>query len=240
MRPPPERMLLFATPEHGCSYLPGRRAVTVFVDPHCPKTPEVYGRLAELGFRRSGSHVYRPRCPRCAACVPVRIPVAEFTPRRRHRRTLRRNRDLVAGTVAPAFRDEHFALYRRYLSSRHPGGGMDDPEPAQFMDFLSSSWSDTRFVEFRLDGALLAVAVCDRFPDGLSAVYTFFDPDATARSLGVYTVLWQIEHARALGLRWLYLGYYIEACQKMRYKSEYLPQEHLVGDRWTPVRSPAA
>ena len=232
MRPLPDQVMLFATPEHGCSYLDGRRAVTLFVDPHCAKSPDLYARLASLGFRRSGAHVYRPRCPECHACLPVRVPVEAFHPRRRHRRVLARNADLDVSIAEPGYSDEYFELYRRYLGERHPGGGMDDPDPAQFVEFLTSPWSDTAFVEFRLASRLLAVAVMDRFPEAISAVYTFFEPEVVERSLGSLAILWQIEHARRAGLRWLYLGYLIEECQKMAYKGEYQPQEHLVDGQW--------
>lgn len=235
MRPLPDQVMLFATPEHPCSYIDGRRAVTLFVDPHCTKSPELYARLATLGFRRSGAHVYRPRCPECHACLPVRVPIDAFRPRRRHRRILARNADLDVTVVEARYYEEHFELYRRYLESRHPGGGMDDPDPSQFVEFLTSAWSDTVFVEFRLGSRLLSVAVVDRFAQALSAVYTYFEPDAPDRSLGTLAILWQIEHARLGGRRWLYLGYLIEECKKMAYKGDFLPQERFVDGRWTPV-----
>jgi arginine-tRNA-protein transferase len=232
MKPAPEHVLLYATPEHACSYVDGRRAVTLFVDPHCPKDPRLYARLANLGFRRSGEHIYRPRCPACHACEPVRLPVTAFAPRRSHRRTWRTNEDLEVRLLEPGFRPEHFALYERYLGRRHRGGGMDEPTPDQFLAFLASPWSDTTFVEFRHHGALLAVAVQDRFPNGLSAVYSFYEPENSARSLGTYTILWQIAHARELGLRWLYLGYRIDDCRKMSYKAQFRPQQRLVDGQW--------
>ena len=229
------RIPLYATPEHECSYLPGQTAVTLFVDPGCEKGLDLYTALSDQGFRRSGGHLYRPSCPDCTACVPVRVPVDEFQLRRRHRRTWRRNADLEPAIVPAAFRDEHYALYRRYLAARHPGGGMDDPSPDQFTGFLTSPWAETAFVEFRLRGALLAVAVVDRLQDGLSAVYSFFDPAAARRSLGAYTVLWEIREARRRGLDWLYLGYWNEGTRKMCYKSDYLPQERLDDGRWVRV-----
>jgi arginine-tRNA-protein transferase len=130
------------------------------------------------------------------------------------------------------FDQEHFDLYRRYTRLRHPGGGMDTDEPAQYRGFLISPWADTRFVEFRKEGRLLAVAVTDVMNQGLSAVYTFFDPDEPRRSLGVYAVLWQIDYARREGLPWVYLGYWIAETAKMSYKTRYRPLEAYLGGEW--------
>lgn len=226
-------LAFYSTPRYACSYLPGREAVTLFADPSIAKTPTLYAQLSAYGFRRSGEHLYRPRCPHCSACVPVRVPVEEFEPSRAQRRTWRRNADLEVRVRAAEFDVEHFALYRRYLGSRHAGGGMDNPTVESYMDFLTATWSETEFHELRLGGQLLAVAVVDRMPEALSAVYTFFDPGHPARSLGRQAVLHQIDHARREGLRWVYLGYWIQDCRKMLYKNEYQPLEHYVDGHWT-------
>lgn len=223
----------FATPPHNCSYLADQEAVTVFADPEYPKTQALYSALSRYGFRRSGQHIYRPRCPGCEACVPVRIPVQEFVPRRSQRRNLRVNQDLNVAGRAPIFREEHYRLYCRYLDARHKGGGMDNPSRQQYLQFLSSSWSDTTFYEFRLGPDLLGVAVSDRLDDGLSAVYTFFDPELPDRGLGVYSILWEIREARRQGLEWLYLGYWIADSPKMRYKTDYRPLEFFRDGRWS-------
>ena len=170
------KLAFYASEEHPCSYLPDRQTVLLFADPSARITNALYSRLADHGFRRSGQHVYRPSCPGCAACVPVRIPVEEFTPRRNQRRVARNNRDLDVIVSAPEFRLEHFRLYRRYIQQRHRGGGMDDPDPERYLEFLTSPWSETRFYEFRHAGRLVAVAVVDHLAQALSAVYTFFDP----------------------------------------------------------------
>ena len=221
-----------ATPPHPCHYLPGQQAVTLFADPRAGMSTVLYGQLVEHGFRRSGSDVYRPMCPRCQACVPVRIPVAHMAHRRRERRIWRGNADLRASPQPSEFRNEHYDLYCRYLAARHPGGGMDNPDPGGYLRFLRSDWCETRFVEFRLAGKLLAVAVTDVLPNGLSAVYTFYEPEAARRSLGTYTILWQVEEARRLGLPWLFLGYWIEACDKMRYKGHFRPLQALRDGHW--------
>lgn len=225
---------LFASPPHACSYLPGRQAVTTFVDPLLPKSSDLYAALLRLGFRRSGEQIYAPNCPGCEACVPVRIPVAQFRPRRSQRRIEKRNLDLRVTVRRPAFRSEEFALYREYLAARHSGGGMDDPAPEQYLEFLSSSWSDTVFFAFSLGPRTVAVAVADCLGDSMSAVYTFFSPHLPERALGVNAILFEIEEARRRGLRWLYLGYWLSECAKMRYKADYHPQERLLEGAWQP------
>ena len=231
----PGKLLLFVTPPHQCSYLRDESATTAFVDPSYPKDPWLYSMLSRLGFRRSGEHVYRPACHDCHECVPLRLPVREFRPRRSQRRTWRANRDLTVVERDDRFRDEHFDLYRRYLAHRHPGGGMDNPTPRAYLEFLTSSWAETVFCEFRYRNELLAVSVTDCLPDALSAVYAFFAPEHERRGLGSYAILRQIELARRRDLEWLYLGYWIEACAKMSYKQHYLPQERLVDGAWVRV-----
>ena len=165
----------------------------------------------------------------------MRVPVARFRPRRIHRRVRSANRDL-AFRVRPAhFEPRHFALYRRYLAARHPGGGMDDPSPGQYRNFLTSAWCDTVFFEYSLGTVVVAVSVIDRLADAFSCVYTFFDPAHGRRSLGTYAILHAIDAARRRSLEWLYLGYYIADSPKMRYKADFRPQEQFVGERWAPV-----
>ena len=232
----PPRLRLYATPGHPCSYLAGREARTVFVDPGYPKSTALYTELSRFGFRRSGAHIYRQECARCNECIPIRIPVARFRPRRIHRRVRAANRDLTCRIRPARFEPEHFALYRRYISARHAGGGMDDPTPGQYRDFLTSAWSDTLFFEYSLGGAVLAVSVVDRLSDALSCVYSFFDPAHGRRSLGTYAILHAIESAHREALDWLYLGYFIADCPKMRYKADYHPHERYIGGRWTAIR----
>lgn len=209
---------------HTCGYLPERQARNLVADPEVIDQP-IYDRLARLGFRRSGDHVYRPHCPGCDACESLRIPVQRFTPNRSQRRIWQRNQDLHTEVVDCLFRDEHFALFSTYLKARHLGGGMDDTTPESYLDFITSPWSDTRLVEFRHQRQLLAVAVVDYLADGLSAVYTYFDPNQTRRSLGIQAILWQIYESQRLQLPWTYLGYWIANCEKMRYKADFVPHE---------------
>ncbi len=229
------QLKFFATPKHACSYLEQREATTLFVDPAAPIDNPLYSALSSMGFRRSGRHIYRPHCEACSACIPIRVPVSRFDARRSQRRVWMRNQDLSVRLSDPELTAENYALYARYIEQRHADGDMHPPSPEQFRSFLLCDWSDTRFVEFRDRDRLLAVAVMDQVQDGLSAIYTFFDPELHSRSLGVHAVLWQIAHAEELGLPFLYLGYWIKQCQKMNYKSSYRPLEMFIGERWIEV-----
>lgn len=229
---PGQEIAFFASAPHDCSYLPAQTAVTVFADPDAPMDMARYSALAELGFRRSGKHVYIPHCPGCRACVPARIPVLDFLANRNQRRTWRQNQQITAHITTPVFNQEHFDLYRRYIRTRHRDGGMDNPSEENYLEFLSSAWTMTEFVEFRDDSKLVAVAVMDILNHGLSCVYTFFDPENSSASLGRYALLWQIEEARRRGLTWVFLGFWINDCKKMQYKQEYRPLELFLDNRW--------
>ncbi len=223
---------LFTTPASECNYLTGKNASTLFVDPRYPLDKSTYSLLSSHGFRRSGQHLYRPYCQQCHACIPVRIPVDAFSENRNQRRNLKRNQQLQMTIVKDEFSEEHFNLYCDYIQSRHRGGGMDNPDPVRYMEFLTSDWCETEFIEFRDHGKLISVAVLDCLENGLSAVYTFFDPDYPERSLGRLGVLTEIKLARQRHLPWLYLGYWISACQKMSYKNEYQPLEFFYDGDW--------
>ena len=223
----------YATPPHECNYLPDREAITLFADPCFPKNARLYAALADCGFRRSGEHLYIPHCNACSACTAVRVPVHEHSLSSSQKRTWKRNGDLSITHRAPEYDEEHFLLYQRYLKSRHPGGGMDEPTPESYMDFLTSSWSETVFYEMRdQTNALVALAVADLIDHALSAVYTFYAPEQGRRSLGRYAILYEIEQARAMNLKWLYLGYWINECRKMAYKTEYQPMEYYRDNQW--------
>ena len=222
----------FTTPAHDCSYLEGRQAITLFVDPLARIDKRVYSALSEVGFRRSGNHVYRPYCQGCSACIPVRVPVQRFHPSRRQSRVWRRNRHITVTRVPPRVTGEYFDLYRRYIDSRHADGDMYPASEQQFESFLVDGRPEASFYEFRQSGELLAIAVADDLLDGMSAIYTFFDPDCGKRSLGVFAVLWLIEETRRRAMPHLYLGYWIKQCQKMNYKLDYRPIEMFVNNYW--------
>jgi arginine-tRNA-protein transferase len=225
----------FTTPEHDCSYLPDEQAITLFVDPHTVIDTAVYSSLSAVGFRRSGSHIYRPYCQNCSACIPVRVPVAEFAPKRRHHRVLKKNSSVEVLANPPKLTDEYFALYDRYIKQRHADGDMYPAELNQFESFLVKGREEAVFYEFREHGRLLAVAVADILLDGVSAIYTFFEPEDQERSLGVYAILWLLEETRKQSLDFLYLGYWIKNCQKMNYKTDYKPIELYINNRWVSL-----
>lgn len=223
---------LFATQPHPCSYIDGEQATTVFVDPEAKVDVELYSQLSQLGFRRSGSHLYRPQCASCQACVSCRIPVALFKPNRSQRRCWLKNQDITIISVNRIDSLEHYNLYSRYIESRHQDGDMYPPSEEQYKAFLTSEWGATHYLELRLDGCLIGVSVCDQLDDGLSAVYTYYDAELADRSLGKFVILTQIYRAQSLGLNYVYLGYWIKQCEKMNYKIEYRPLELLINRRW--------
>ena len=231
----PRDLLFYASEEHPCSYLTGEDAITLFADPDATMTPELYSALSDMGFRRSGEYVYAPRCPRCSACLPVRLPVRAFVPDRSQRRNRALNQDLEVRVLPARFDPAHFALYQRYIHSRHPDGSMAAPDEDQYNRFFGSRWCDTCYVEFSLDGRPLAIAVIDVLESGLSAVYTFFEPAEHQRGLGVFAVLWLIEEAGRRGLPYLYLGYLIHDSPKMSYKARYRPLEVFRNGVWQPL-----
>lgn len=226
----------FATPEHECSYLEGREAKTLFVDPQEVIDFEAYSQLSDLGFRRSGKHIYRPYCSHCQACISVRVRCREFTPSKSQKRIINKNKDLQVITVPPQFTDEYYALYEYYINTRHSDGDMYPPTPDQFSAFLIDGGQKSCFYEFRDSiGKLVALAVTDYLAQGLSAIYTFYDPDEAARSIGSYAILWQLKKVQQLELEYLYLGYWIRECQKMSYKTAYGPLEMLLNGDWVVI-----
>lgn len=226
------RLALYLSAPHECSYLPERSSQSVFADPDAPMSVSLYSHLLRRGFRRSGRHVYAPHCERCAQCTSVRIPVDEFEPRRTHRRVLKANPDVEVIERPAEFDAEHFDLYQRYTRARHEDGEMAKASGSEYMRFLSSDWCETRFLELRAQEQLIAVAVTDVIDDGLSAVYTFFDPELKSRSLGTLGILRQIELARVRRRPYLYLGYWIQDSRKMAYKGRFRPLELWQGGIW--------
>ncbi len=228
---------LYLSAPSACAYRPDQLSRTMFVDPRRSLNANQRETLSALGFRRSGPTYYRPCCPQCSACESARVAVNEFQANRQQRRCWQRNQDLIASWSAAQATEERYVLYQRYLRARHADGDMDPDDAEGFERFLCSpDNAPTQHLLFRdTQGQLLAVAVVDRLLSGLSAVYSFFDPDQPARSLGRYVILRLIDACRAAHLPWLYLGYYIADCDKMRYKAEYQPQQRFIADGWHPA-----
>mgnify|MGYP000959233712 FL=1 len=223
---------LCLTEPHDCSYLESRRSTTAFVDPSLSIDTDLYSRMTAMGFRRSGPYLYAPMCGQCSACVPARVPVADFILNRNQRRCWAKNADIMIEQVESINLGEHFPLYARYINERHREGDMYPPSRKQFEEFLGNPWESTQFLEFRLAGKLIGCAVVDIINHGLSAIYTYFDPAYTDRSLGNLAILFQIGMAQRLGLDHLYLGYWIADCAKMKYKTNYRPLELYRENNW--------
>lgn len=218
-----DNVRLFQTLPHSCGYFAERTAQNLVIDPAAPQLDQLYGAALERGFRRAGGHLYLPHCGHCRACTPCRIDVEHFTPDRAQKRCMKRNADIVISESMAGYNAERHTLYERYLRQRHPGGGMDEADASDFRRFLTAPWSPTLFLEMRLAKRLVGVAVTDVCTNGLSAVYTFFDPDEHARSLGTFAILQQVALARRRGLPWVYLGFWIEGHPKMDYKRRFRP-----------------
>ena len=233
----------YLTAPAACPYLPDETERKVFTHLVGPRAADMNDLLTQGGFRRSQNIAYRPACEACRACISVRILVDEFSPARSMRRVLAANRDIVSSEMPARPTSEQFSLFRTYLDSRHQKGGMSDMSALDYAVMIEDTHVNTRVIEYRIReegaglhaaprGTLVAAALSDVMADGLSMVYSFFNPDMAARSLGSFMVLDHVERARAMGLPHVYLGYWVKGSQKMDYKTRFTPQEHLVASGW--------
>lgn len=227
-----QNLSLYITAEHDCGYYDDRLTANLIPDPQIEMNSPLYGLLVSKGFRRSGEFVYRPHCKLCSACIPCRINTNNFKPSRNQRRCLKNNNDLTTRVVNAQFKEEYFSLYRRYLNSRHADGNMVDPTRDDYNSFLLNNWQSSIFIESRLNDQLLSVAVVDYLPNGLSAVYTFFEPEQSKRSLGTFAILQQVWLAKLYMLPHIYLGYWIKDHPKMDYKQNFKGLEIYQQDQW--------
>jgi arginine-tRNA-protein transferase len=239
----------YVTAPQACPYLPGRLERKLFTHLTHDKPAALIDNLLKGGFRRSQNIAYMPYCEGCHACVSVRVLVDEFEMGRTMRRVMDRNSDLVSRQVAPVPTSEQYSLFRSYIDTRHADGGMADMSVLDYAMMVEDSVINTFLTEYREKPAedpldsdpttwpLKSVALCDRLSDGISMVYSFYDPEDATRSLGTHMILDHIEYARRLGLPYLYLGYWIRGSRKMNYKTRFQPQEQLTANGWLRVRA---
>jgi arginine-tRNA-protein transferase len=235
---PPLRIpqFFYTTTAQPCPYLPARMERKILVDLAVPDADTLHSRLSATGFRRSHTLAYAPLCAGCSACIPIRLPVAAFAPSRTQKRVWNRNTDLSATLLPPVATGEQYELFRQYLNTRHADGEMANMTARDYRIMVEETTVDTQIIEFRTaDNKLVAVSLTDTLDDGLSAVYSFYDPQQTTRSLGVYVVLFLIHQTFLLGRPYLYLGYWIPGSPKMAYKSRFRPAEILRDDTWQPL-----
>lgn len=226
---------LFITDQSPCSYLDKRNSRSTFIHPSFSLNTPVYSQLIEQGFRRSGSEVYTPQCPSCSECIATRLIVEQFSPSKNQKRCLKKNKQTSIIIKPARFEQQHYDMYMRYQQGRHNDGSMADSSKEDYINFLTSDWCNTLFVEFSVDDQCVAVAIVDLLDNALSAVYTFFDPDYSHLSLGTYAVLWQIEFAQQKGLEFVYLGFWIKDCGKMSYKTQYQPIQGFIDKEWVNI-----
>ncbi len=228
------------TQPYPCGYLPDKTARSEVVEPGNRIDTTLYNQLLEQGYRRSGHFIYRPRCDQCQACLSVRVKAPIFKPNRSQRRSWKKHCHLTYQEHQLHFSEEHFLLYQRYQAARHACNSADEDKRAQYQDFLLQSHVDTKLVTFYDNKQLCMISLIDKLEDGLSSVYTFYDPDIPHASLGTYNILWQIQLCKTLGLRHLYLGYWIKEHSKMNYKVNFRPLEILIDGHWLPYEQMAA
>ncbi|MFT6034224.1 MAG: arginyl-tRNA--protein-N-Asp/Glu arginylyltransferase [Arenicella sp.] len=223
---------LYETVLDDCPYLSDQKSASIIVDPDHQIDKDLFSTLSRSGFRRSGEMLYSPKCPNCSACVSVRIPSTEFKPSRGQKRVLKKNSDLQASIEEVRFEQEHFDMYFSYQQQRHSGSSMCDDDTSKYLSFIESSYSRSKFLCFRLNGKLIGITVLDQFDGGISAVYTFFDPDYSNRSIGTYAILYALKLSKVHNIPFVYLGYWIDGSPKMNYKRKFKPLQGYIDRQW--------
>ena len=226
---------LFETVVEECPYLEGQESASILIDPDEQVKPALFALLSKSGFRRSGNMLYTPKCPSCSACVSVRIPTLLFTLSRSQKRVWRKNTDLKVTIEDVRFKQEHFDLYLKYQHHRHPESSMCDADPKKYTSFIESDFSASKFICFYHGEELIGISVIDQFDGGISAVYTFFNPQYSNRSLGTYAILYLTKLARLRGIPYVYLGYWVDQSKKMDYKRKFAPLEGYSARKWSPL-----
>lgn len=218
-----------------CSYLPDRQEqLLVILDPSCYSSNK-FESLLGLGFRRSGNQIYRPHCPICSACSSVRVLADEFMPTKSQKRKLNKAKNRFEVKYSQVEREQYYPLYSKYISLRHQDGSMYPPDKSQFQSFLFCSWLTITFIELWDQENLVAVAVTDCMDNAISAIYTFFDPDYEHFSLGTVMILQQLKFAKQQHKQFVYLGYQIDECDKMKYKTQFLPAQKQLNNQWVAI-----
>lgn len=230
------KLRLYQSTPSPCSYLPARTAHHHISDPYITLSPKIYGCLLDIGFRRTGERIHRPNCTQCDQCVSLRVPVAQFIANKNQRRLMKKNKDIEVTIVTSPTPQKYYGLYEQYILTRHPDTESMQNVEDTFQNFLFSRWSQTFAVEFKLPGnELVCVALCDPINQGWSAVYTFYNTEYLSRSLGTYAILSQIDYLRTNNLKYLYLGYWVNDCDKMNYKTSFRPCEGFKNQQWVTL-----
>lgn len=226
---------LFETVVDDCPYLEGQQSASILVDPDHQIDSHLFSLLSRSGFRRSGEMLYAPKCPTCNACISVRIPTDRFKPSRGQKRVWRRNLSLRVEIEDVSFQPEHFELYLRYQQARHPDSSMCDDDPQKYVSFIKSRFSESRFLSIYDEERLIGISVIDQFSGGISAVYTFFDPAESSRSLGTFAIMYMLKLAKMRDVPFVYLGYWIDQSSKMSYKKQFRPLQGYLDKRWVEL-----
>ncbi len=230
-----KQLKLYTSDTHPCSYLDDQEATTLFADPEGDIDKHLFSELVTKGFWRSGSYLFKPDCINCQSCIPIRIPLEKYTFSHNEKRILKQHSDLQITIEKELDGDLLYPLYKKYILSRHTTGDMFPPSKQQFENFLKPYLNSSHIATFYEKGQLVCAALMDEIPDGYLAVYTFFDPDKKKRSIGHATILWQILFGQVQCKKFLYLGYWINGCKKMSYKSRYKPCEIRIDGRWVAL-----